>query len=791
MHYLSNVVDMLPPRPFPKLAGASLPYKIDTMRVMLIQPPFVQLNAPYPAVHFLEAFLRGTGVEASSFDHSIALYRSIFCRDGLARIFQDAEHSRVLREPPDAESRRQLARYMSYRDLYVEWIDGIVDFLSGEDPGFAHRLSQAAEFPRGQRAEAFLEASGGRIGPDDARALATRVLEDLGDFVSFTLDPDFATVKYGERLARSVKDLHAIEQALPGAYLMQDFYRPYLHKCFTSASPAGGGAANGALAGVTGHPDLVLVSIPFPGCLPGALVAAGEAHAAFGGRARVVFGGGFVSTELRSLTDGRLFDYCDYLSFDAGYGSLASILEVEAGAPKESLYRTMFRDDEGRVRRTGFPAGEGKGAPVPNRFRALEQRALAGVFPDYRSVDFASYLRVVDSENPMHRLWSDTPWLKYRLAHGCYWRRCTFCDTELDYVARYVPADLEALAAAAHAASSRSGIYGIHFVDEALPIARLLQFARINRARSAAGERPFSFWGNVRFDASWTADRCELLAASGLVAVSGGVEIATAKGLEMTDKGFDIPGLVRTLVAMKRAGLLVHAYLIYGFPGQTARDIVDSAETVRQLFASGLVDSAFWHRFILGRHSRMYAEWEDGNRPGLRPIDRTSSFAENDLAFGGEQFFDQFAAPLDAALDAWMEGEELDRPAASWFKTGGLKGQRSTITADYVEGMIARAENELDAVPPQPRPAQTAFWIAGLPRVEPPEKPGLPARLSWTCRGEAQAVSLPPQAAGSLARAIEVLSRTSAGLPFATLAAQAGQGASFLADLRGVGLVVP
>ena len=762
-----------------------------TMRVMLIQPPFVQLNAPYPAVYFLEAFLRGTGVEAFSFDHSIALFRSLFSRDGLARIFQDAAHTDVLSQPPDAESRRQLARYMSYRDLYLEWIDGIVDYLSGGDPGFAHRLAQAAEFPRGQRAEAFLEASGGRIGPDDARALATRVLEDLGDFISFTLDPQFATVRYGERLARSVKDFHAIEQSLSSAYLMKAFYRPYLQRFFTSVSPAGAGVAGGAPTGSSGYPDLALLSIPFPGCLPGALVAAREAHAAFGGRTRVVFGGGYVSTELRSLTDGRLFDYCDYLSFDAGYGSLASILEVEAGAPKESLYRTMYRDAEGRVRRTGFPPGEGAQASAPNRFQVLEQHALAGVFPDYRSVDFTSYLRVVDSENPMHRLWSDTPWLKYRLAHGCYWRRCTFCDTELDYVARYVPADLEALAAAANAASSRSGIYGIHFVDEALPIARLLQFARINRARKAAGERPFSFWGNVRFDASWTADRCELLAASGLVAVSGGIEIATEKGLEMTDKGFDFPGLVRTLIAMKRAGLLVHAYLIYGYPGQTARDIVDSAETVRQLFASGLVDSAFWHRFILGRHSRMYAEWEAGNRPGLRPIDLAGSFADNDLGFEGERFFDRFAAPLEAALAAWMDGEELERPAASWFKSAGRKGQRSAIPGDHVETMIARAENELDSVAPQPRPGQTAYWVAGLPLVEQPEKPGFPARLSWMCRGEAQAVNLPEPAAGSLARAIEALSRSPAGLPFGALAVQAGQGASFLADLRGVGLVVP
>jgi radical SAM superfamily enzyme YgiQ (UPF0313 family) len=750
------------------------------MRAMLIQPPFVQLNAPYPAVYFLESFIRSRGMDASAFDHSIALYRSIFSREGLARIFRDAADSPAAREPPDTETRRQLARYFSYRDLYLQWVDEIVDFLSGGNHGFAHRLAQAAEFPRGQRAEDFLDASGGRVGPDDARALATRILEDLGDFVSFTLDPEFATVRYGERLARAVKEFDTVERALSGAYLMHAFYRPLLRTFFASAEPAGRIDA--------GTPDLVLVTIPFPGCLPGALVAAQEARAAFGARTRIVFGGGYVSTELRSVKEGKVFDYCDYLSFDAGYGSLASILEVESGAPKESLYRTMYRDAEGRVRTAGFG--------VTGPFHQLEQHALAEVFPDYRGVDFTAYLSVVDSDNPMHRLWSDTPWLKYRLAHGCYWKRCTFCDTELDYVARYVPAELSTLAAAADAASSRTGIYGIHFVDEAVPVAKLLQFARINRERSAAGARPFHFWGNVRFDTSWTADRCELLAASGLVAVSGGVEIATEKGLEMTDKGFDFSGLVRTLVAMKRAGLLVHAYLIYGYPGQKERDVVDSAEAVRQLFASGLVDSAFWHRFILGRHSRMYAEWKAGTRPSLRPIDPGGTFADNDLGFEGENLFDRFSAPLESALDAWMEGSELDRPAASWFKETAAKRSRgreegSTIAAGFVEGLIAETEKALDAVPAEPRPVQPAFWVAGLPVVERPLPDGLPGRLSWTCRGGAQELRLPSPAAESLARAIEVLSRAPAGMPWSALAAQAGLAASYLPALRGVGLVVP
>ena len=296
----------------------------------------------------------------------------------------------------------------------------------------------------------------------------------------------------------------------------------------------------------------------------------------------------------------------------------------------------------------------------------------------------------------MHRLWSDSPWLKYRLAHGCYWARCEFCDTELDYVAGYARSDLDAVFAAADEASARTGLYGLHFVDEAMPMAALLDFAGRNRERAASGKTPFHFWGNVRFDASWTADRCEYLAASGLVAVSGGVEIATERGLEMTDKGFDLAGLARCLVAMRESGLLVHAYLIYGFPGQDRGSIVDSAEVCRQLFASGLIDSAFWHRFVLTRHSRMYREWRDGGRPGLGPRDESRPFASNDLAFEGEEAYDEYDGPLAAVLESWMRGSAADEPAGRSLEEAGLRGasRAGSIEPGLAESLIAAAEAE-------------------------------------------------------------------------------------------------
>ena len=760
------------------------------MKAFLVQPPFTQLNAPYPAIHYLEAYLIGRGIEAASYDHSIELYRAVFSRAGLSRVFADARSEVALKLEAgilDEASCSQLERYFSYEGMYLEWIDGLVSFLAGEDPGMAHRIAAAAELPRGARAEALLEAEGGRIAVERAGELATRILEDLGDFISYALDPDFGTVRYAERLASSRASFEEIRSALDSSYIMRAFYAPMLEGFWAARStPA------------AGERVLVLISLPFPGCLVGGLQCAAAARKALGDRAIVVAGGGYVSTELRDLREGGIFDYVDYLSFDAGYGSLASILDASAAPDFPSrprgLYRSMRRDEEGK------PAAEGFDATGDERYATLERAALESIAPGYRSVDFSRYLRVVDSGNPMHRLWSDSPWLKYELARGCYWHRCEFCDTELEYVSGYVPARVEALAAAAAAATERAGLYGIHFVDEAMPMASLLAFADVNRRRAASGERPFHYWGNVRFDASWTADRCEFLAASGLVAVSGGIEIATDAGLAMTGKGFGLRELVRCLVAMRRAGLLVHAYLIYGFPGQSARDIVDSAEVCRQLFASGLVDSAFWHRFVLTRHSRMYAQWRAGRRPGLEPIDRGWSFANNDLGFAGSEAFDRFDEPLSAALDAWMEGEELDRPIDEWFSASGAasgaasggakdKARRtSTIDTGLVESLIAGAEDDIEAEQAsEPSPKGRFHWVAGSPSEA---AAGADCNhITWVYRGELVALDGSPTELSGILGAIALASRPEGAAALDCIQA-AGAGSARLAELRGAGLAL-
>jgi radical SAM superfamily enzyme YgiQ (UPF0313 family) len=701
--------------------------------VLLLQPPFVQLNAPYPAPYYLRSFLAGrgsgSGREVRVADHSIGLFERIFSRTGAERLFADAEAvlapelATASAESLRADARlANAARCLSQRELWIGTIDRLAAFLRGRDHEFGHLLSAAnGALPEGPRLDRLLAGCGGSPAPDDAGRVASALLADLADFATAVLDPTFALVRYAESLAASTRSFAAVEPAVDG-YVLDVFYESLLQ--------AEWDAVEAAWAPTADAPFLLGLTLPFPGCLAGALRAGRSAKARFGSRVRVAAGGGYANTELRSISSRSFFDYVDFLAFDRGYGALAAILDrldaaADPAVPAESsagpaadadvpLYKTVFRRGDGLIGAADAPA------PAPGTadaaYAAIDATAVATVFPDYRGVDFTRYLRPVDDANPMHRLWSDGRWLKAYLAHGCYWHACAFCDVKLDYIRGYAPVDPDALFAHLVAQAAAVGVRGVHLVDEAAPAASLLRLAELNRAAGL----PLAFWGNIRFEAHFTPDLAQILAAGGLLGVSAGIEVASDSGFKRLGKGLGLAEVVRACAAFKEAGILVHAYLIYGFWDETDGEIVDSAETMRQLFAAGLADSAFWHKFVLTRHSRINAERERGRHPGLELVERAAAFpadfADNDLAFAGEERAERFTAPLDALLAAWMAGERLEAPVRAAFP---FAVPAPTVGADRIARELDAYARERDAgraaEPEAAGPGTAAVLLGGRP----------------------------------------------------------------------------
>ncbi|HIQ07872.1 MAG TPA: radical SAM protein, partial [Thiotrichaceae bacterium] len=202
-----------------------------------------------------------------------------------------------------------------------------------------------------------------------------------------------------------------------------------------------------------------------------------------------------------------------------------------------------------------------------------------------------------------------------------------------------------------------------HFVDEAAPPKVLFALAE----RLIEKEITITWWGNIRFEKTFTAERCQLLADSGCIAISGGLEVASDRLLKQMKKGVTVAQVAQVTKAFSDAGVLVHAYLMYGFPTQTADETVLSLEYVRQLMVNNCFQSAYWHRFSATAHSPIGLKPEDFGVT-LLPA-KNKGYAINDINFTDQldTDHDMLGKGLNKALYNYMHGIGFDEPLSFWF----------------------------------------------------------------------------------------------------------------------------
>jgi radical SAM superfamily enzyme YgiQ (UPF0313 family) len=611
-------------------------YSNTVMRILSIIPPMTQLNTPYPSTAYLTGFLRSRGFQAAQIDLSIGLALQLLSTDGL-----EAIQARVLALP-----RKQLTAatrfFAEHFERYRSTISSAIRFLQGRDPSLAHRIASRRYLPEGRRFAYVdhslqdspgdaLDWAFGSLGIQDrAKHIATLYLNDLADVIHDAIDSRFAFVRYAESLAASQPTFDQLHAALEAPHTLVDATLLAL-----------------TVEALARHqPTLVLLSAPFPGNVYGAFRVA-QAIKQVQPSAHTVLGGGYCNTELRAMNEPRVFDYFDFVTLDAGEKPLLAIIEhLQGTRPIERLVRTYTR---------ALHYVDHKEPDI-----AFSETGV----PTYSGLPLDDYLSLLDMLNPMHRLWSDGRWNKLTVAHGCYWKQCSFCDVSLDYISRYDLATTEVLIDRIEALIGETGQTGFHFVDEAAPPKALRALANGLLQRKL----DISWWGNIRFEKSFNAGLCRLLADSGCIAVTGGLEVASDRLLKLMKKGVSVEQVARVTRAFSDAGILVHAYLMYGFPTQTAQDTVDALEYVRQLFAAGCIQSGFFHRFTctihspVGKHPQAYGVT-------LNPP-RHPTFASNDIAFADPSGVDHDALGegLRKALYNYMHGIGLDHDVRDWFE---------------------------------------------------------------------------------------------------------------------------
>ena len=628
-------------------------------KVLSLIPPMTQLNTPYPSTAYLTGFLRSRGVDAVQADLALALVLRLMSSAGLAQLRQAAL--------TQAEEERSgpVNFFLDHFARYEQTIDPVIAFLQGRDSTLAHRMAARGFLPEGPRFAALDayddEETGDPLGwafgalgsTDRARHLATLYLNDLADVLQGAVDERFEFVRYAESLAAAQPTFDPLAQALAEAPNLVDQTLAEL-----------------TLATMAEHqPQLVLLSVPFPGSAYGALRIA-QTIRQHHPQVRIALGGGFVNTELRELAEPRLFDFVDFVTLDGGERPVLSLIEhLQGQRSRERLVRTFVREDK-RVRLLNWPEPD-----IP-----FEDVGT----PTWDGLPIHNYLSLLDMLNPMHRLWSDGRWNKLTIAHGCYWKKCSFCDVSLDYIGRYETAQASTLVDRIERIVAETGQTGFHFVDEAAPPKMLKALAEELLRRRVQ----ISWWGNIRFEKTFTPELSELLAESGCIAMSGGLEVASDRLLALMQKGVTVDQVARVTRGMADAGILVHAYLMYGFPTQTLQDTVDALEYVRQLFENGCIHSGFFHRFVCTVHSPV-GQNPEAYGVQLVPLPPVT-FAKNDIGFidptpmpkGVDH--DVLGQGLKKAIYNFMHGVGLEQDVRDWFEL--LRGvcPKPTVKRDRI-----------------------------------------------------------------------------------------------------------
>ena len=632
------------------------------LRVLGVIPPMTQLNTPYPSTAYITGFLRAQGVDAVQEDLALALILALFTPEGLTRVRAVALKIAVNQRSPSVQG------FVEHFDRYAATIAPVIAFLQGRDSTMSHRIAGRGFLPEGPRfagldvygdAEAAdpLAWAFGALGQNDrARHLATLYLNDLADVLRDAVDPRFEFVRYGESLAGSQPTFEPLAQALAAPPTLVDTVLQTL-----------------ALDCIARHkPDLVLLSVPFPGAVYAALRIAQTIKAQHP-QIRIAMGGGYVNTELRALTEPRIFDFVDFISLDAGERPLLALLEhLQSKRGTSRLVRTYVRDAaSGQVKYMNWSEPD-----VP-----FEDVGT----PTWDGLPLDRYLSLLDMLNPMHRLWSDGRWNKLTVAQGCYWKKCSFCDVTLDYISRYETATAATLADRIERIVGETGQTGFHFVDEAAPPKALKALAQELLRRKLA----ISWWGNIRFEKTFTPALAELLAESGCIALSGGLEVASDRLLALMQKGVTVEQVARVTKSFSEAGILVHAYLMYGFPTQTVQDTVDALEYVRQLFENGCIQSGFFHRFTCTTHSPV------GQNPAaygveLLPIPDVT-FAKNDILFHDPSGVDhdQLGLGLKKAIYNYMHGLGLEEDVRTWFDLPQGRCPKPKVPRSFITSALA------------------------------------------------------------------------------------------------------
>ncbi len=639
------------------------------LKILLLTPPLTQFNCPYPATMYLSGFLQQFDYQILQADLSCELIAKIFSKQGLTNLFSEMKKT-------TKNISENTKRILFLEKKYIETIETVIRFLQNKDSTASLSIISEHFLPQNSRFSQVNSENNdfafGNLGiRDKARYFATLYLEDIADAIKETTSQHFDFCRYAETLAAPSQNFENLEKNLnEKPNVIDKIYLEILNSYLLDFQP-----------------DAVGITIPFAGNVFAAL-RCGQFIKQFFPKIKIILGGGFVNTELRNLSETKIFQYCDFICLDNGEKPLLKIFHfLENKCEINSLQRTYVLDNQ-------------KVKFINNEEKDFSLSEIGT--PNYFNIQKEKYFSTIDMLNPMHRLWSDGFWNKLTIAQGCYWHQCAFCDTQLPYIQHFNPTSAKMIVDRMEKIIEQTQEFGFHFVDEAAPPKMLVEVALEILKRKLS----IRWWTNIRFERYFSADICKLLAFSGCIAVTGGFETPNNRLLQLMKKGTSIAETALCLKNFTQAGILTHTYLMYGFPSETDQETIDGLEIIRQFFENQIVNSCYWHRFALSFHSFIK---ENSEKFSIKILTKEiNSFANNDLEFVENSNVDhsKFAFGLRKAVYNFMMEIGIENSVNSWFD---FSIPKPSIPRNYVFSILQQKE-KFDK-------NKKLIWLENLPEI--------------------------------------------------------------------------
>ena len=158
----------------------------------------------------------------------------------------------------------------------------------------------------------------------------------------------------------------------------------------------------------------------------------------------------------------------------------------------------------------------------------------------------------------------------------CYYGKCAFCNGDLQNGSRvWSLPEVERLTRQLMSVCAENRVTAVYFTDAALPTSILNVVAREIDGRIK--------WGcNVRIERGHSRQWFSALARGGCLMLRVGLETASQRVLDLMNKGVEALDLYDYFKNAANAGIRMHAYIMFGFPGENEDDRLITEDFLRR-----------------------------------------------------------------------------------------------------------------------------------------------------------------------------------------------------------------